>query len=104
MNIKNKNQKISGNPQIFLVHNLKNFTLKKHVDVDDSVTNSVVDPKAQLLYTVTNQSRGYSTNFRVIPFPKLQDNQLPNHNEIYEKYKAVVNECYPNLTWGLTWE
>ena len=79
-------------------------TLKKHVDVDDSVTNTVVDPKAQLLYTVTNQSRGYSTNFRVIPFPKLQDNQLPNHNEVYEKYKAIVNECYPNLTWGLTWE
>lgn len=79
-------------------------TLKKHVDVDDSVINTVVDPKAQLLYTVTNQSRGYSTNFRVIPFPKLQDNQLPNHNEVYEKYKAIVNECYPNLTWGLTWE
>ena len=79
-------------------------TLKKHVDVDDSVTNTVVDPKAQLLYTVTNQSRGYSTNFRVIPFPKLQDNQLPNHNEVYEKYKAIVNECYPHLTWGLTWE
>ena len=110
-----------NNNKTFVVYSLGNFisdqlnvenyvglamevTLKKHVDVDDSVTNSVVDPKAQLLYTVTNQSRGYSTNFRVIPFPKLQDNQLPNHNEIYEKYKAVVNECYPNLTWGLTWE
>ena len=110
-----------NNNKTFVVYSLGNFisdqlnvenyvglamevTLKKHVDVDDSVTNSVVEPKAQLLYTVTNQSRGYSTNFRVIPFPKLQDNQLPNHNEIYEKYKAVVNECYPNLTWGLTWE
>ena len=79
-------------------------TLKKHVDKDDSVTNSVVEPKAELLYTVTNQSRGYSTDFRVIPFPQLQDSQLRNHTEIYEKYKAVVNECYPNLTWGLTWE
>ena len=110
-----------NNNKTFVVYSLGNFisdqlkvenyvglamevTLKKHVDVDDSVTNSVVDPKAQLLYTVTNQSRGYSTNFRVIPFPKLQDNQLPNHNEVYEKYKAIVNECYPNLTWGLTWE
>ena len=110
-----------NNNKTFVIYSLGNFisdqlkvenyvglamevTLKKHVDVDDSVTNSVVDPKAQLLYTVTNQSRGYSTNFRVIPFPKLQDNQLPNHNEVYEKYKAIVNECYPNLTWGLTWE
>ncbi len=79
-------------------------TLKKHVDVDDSVTNTVVDPKAELLYTVTSQSRGYSTNFKVIPYPKLDDSQLRNHNELYEKYKAIVNECYPNLTWGLTWE
>ena len=79
-------------------------TLKKHIDVDDSITNTVVDPKAELLYTVTNQSRGYSTNFRVIPYPKLEDNQLRNHAALYEKYKAIVNENYPNLTWGLTWE
>ena len=79
-------------------------TLKKHIDVDDSITNTVVDPKAELLYTVTNQSRGYSTNFRVIPYPKLEDNQLRNHAALYEKYKSIVNENYPNLTWGLTWE
>ena len=79
-------------------------TLKKHRDVDDSITNTVVDPKAELLYTVTNQSRGYSTNFRVIPYPKLEDNQLRNHAALYEKYKSIVNENYPNLTWGLTWE
>lgn len=110
-----------NNNKTFVVYSLGNFisdqlkvenyvglamevTLKKHVDVDDSVTNSVVEPKAELIYTVTNQSRGYSTNFRVIPFPQLQDNQLSNHNEVYEKYKAIVSECYPNLTWGLTWE
>lgn len=110
-----------NNNKTFVVYSLGNFisdqlkvenyvglamevTLKKHVDVDDSVTNAVVDPKAELIYTVTNQSRGYSTNFRVIPFPQLQDDQLRNHNEIYEKYKAIVNECYPTLTWGLTWE
>ena len=33
MNIKNKNQKIRGNPKIiFVVHNLKNFSLKKQVE------------------------------------------------------------------------
>ena len=110
-----------NNNKTFVVYSLGNFisdqldvdnytglamevTLKKHVDVDDTVTNTVVDPKAELFYTVTNQSRGYSTNFKVIPYPQVNDSQLRNHNELYEKYKAIVNESYPNLTWGLTWE
>ena len=110
-----------NNNRTFVIYSLGNFisdqlnvenyvglamevTLKKHVDIDDKVSNSIIEPKAQLLYTVTDQSRGYSRNFRVIPFPKLEESQLKNHNAIYEKYKAVVNESYPNLTWGLTWE
>ena len=32
MNIKKKNQIIHGNPQIFVVHNLTNFSLKKQVE------------------------------------------------------------------------
>ena len=32
MNIKNKKQKIHGNPPIFVVHNLTNFSLKKQVE------------------------------------------------------------------------
>lgn len=79
-------------------------TLKKNVGIDDKITNSVVDPKAELIYTVANQSKGYLTNFKVIPFPKLNDSQLNNRVEVYEKYKGIVNECYPDLTWGLTWE
>ena len=79
-------------------------TLKKHVDVDDTVTNSVVDPKAELFYTVTKFYNGYSHEFRIIPYPKLDDSQLPNHWNLYEKYKGVVNECYPELHWGLTYE
>lgn len=110
-----------NNNRTFVIYSLGNFisdqlnvenyvglamevTLKKHVDIDDKVSNSIIEPKAQLLYTVTDQSRGYSRNFRVIPFPKLEESQLKNHNAIYEKYKAIVNESYPNLTWGLTWE
>jgi len=61
-------------------------TLKKHVDVDDTVTNSVVDPKAELFYTVTKFYNGYSHEFRIIPYPKLDDSQLPNHWNLYEKY------------------
>ena len=79
-------------------------TLRKHIDVDGSVVNSVVDPKAELFYTVTNQSRGWSTDFRVKTYPSLTDGELRNHESLYERYKAIVNERYPNLTWGLTWE
>lgn len=32
MNIKKKNQIIHGNPQIFVVHSLTNFSLKKQVE------------------------------------------------------------------------
>ena len=79
-------------------------TLKKYVDVDDKVTNSVVDPKAELFYTVTKNYSGYSHEFRIIAYPNLDDSQLRNHMALYEKYKSIVNECYPDLTWGLTWE
>ena len=79
-------------------------TLKKHVDVDGNITNSVVDPKAELFYTVTTQRRGWSSDFRVKTYPSLDDSELKNHNSLYEHYKSIVNERYPDLTWGLTWE
>lgn len=79
-------------------------TLKKFVDVDGKVTTSVVDPKAELVYTTTVKRGGINHDFRVVPYPKLNNNQLNNYMSYYEKYKAIVNERYPNLTWGLTWE
>ena len=79
-------------------------TLKKHVGLDGTVTNSVVEPKAELFYTVTTQRRGWSSDFRVKTYPSLDDSELRNHASLYEHYKSIVNERYPNLTWGLTWE
>ncbi len=79
-------------------------TLRKYVDVDDSVTNSIVDPKAELVYTTTVKRGGVNHEFRVIPYPQLNNYQLPNYSTYYEKYKAIVNERYPDLHWGLTWE
>jgi len=110
-----------NNNKTFVVYSLGNFisdqldvdnytglamevTLKKHVGQNGEVVNSVVEPKAELVYTVTTQRRGWSSDFRVKPYPTLTDSELPNHAGLYEKYKAIVNECYPNLTWGLTWE
>lgn len=79
-------------------------TLRKHVGTDGKATNSVVDPKAQLIYTVTTNRRGWSSDFRVKTYPTVTDGELKNHTTLYEHYKSIVNQRYPNLTWGLTWE
>lgn len=80
-------------------------TLRKHVDLEGKATNSVVEPKAQLFYTVTNgRANGYTKRFINKTYPTLNENELRNHASLYERYKAIVNERYPDLTWGLTWE
>ena len=106
-----------NNNKTFVIYSLGNFisdqrkvenytglafevTLKKNVDVDGTVTNSVVDPKAELIYTTSR----YYKNFKVVPYPQLTNDQLSNYMSHYEYYKSIVSECYPNLVWGLTWE
>ena len=79
-------------------------SLKKHIDIDDKITLSVENPKAQLTYTTTVKRGGVNHDFKVIPYPQLNDTQLKNHSYYYEKYKAIVNERYPNLVWGLSGE
>ena len=79
-------------------------TLKKHIGSDGKAVNSVVDPKAELFYTVTTNRRGWSSDFRIKTYPSLSDSELKNHASLYEHYKGIVNQRYPNLTWGLTWE
>ncbi len=74
------------------------LTIKKVVDVDDSVKVSVINPKADLIYTKDHK------NFKVIPYSKLDNTILNNYQGYYDKYKKIVNEFYPDLTWGLTWE
>ena len=79
-------------------------TLRKHIDVDGNISNSVVEPKAQLFYTCTTNRRGWSSDFRIKTYPYLNDDELRNHDSLYEHYKSIVNERYPDLHWGLTWE
>ncbi len=79
-------------------------TLKKYIDVDGTVTNSIVEPRAEIVYTTTVKRGGTNHDFRILPYPQLTDEQLPNHANLYEQYKAIVNERCPELTWGLTWE
>ena len=76
--------------------------VKKVVDVDDSVTVSIENPKAELIYTKAYNSR--NRDFKVYPYPQLNNNLLPNYMNYYEKYKEIVSSRYQNLVWGVTGE
>ena len=58
--------------------------------VDDEVTISIEDIKADLHYTYLNRSN--HTNFQVIPFSQLTDDYYPGYQEVYERYKAILTE------------
>lgn len=75
-------------------------TIKKTVDVNDEVTVSIVNPKAELIYTKSNN--GGKRNFKVYPYPQLNNSLLANYMSYYEEYKAIVNSRYPGLVWGVT--
>lgn len=77
-------------------------TIKKVVDVDDSVTVSIINPKAELIYTKSNNSR--NRDFKVYPYSQLNNTILPNYMSYYEKYKQIVSSRYQELVWGVTGE
>lgn len=78
-------------------------TIKKVVDVDDSVTVSIENPKAELIYTYsTNSSR--NRDFKVYPYSQLNNTILPNYMSYYERYKGIVSSRYEELVWGVTGE
>ena len=73
-------------------------TIKKMVDDDDSVHISIVNPKAELVYTTA------PPNIRVYPYSELNDDILLNYQYHYDKYKKIVGKYLPELEWGLTGE
>ena len=77
-------------------------TIKKVIDIDDSVTISIENPKAELIYTKSNNSR--ERDFKVYPYSQLNNNLLPNYMGYYEKYKGIVSSRYQDLVWGVTGE
>jgi len=110
-----------NNGKTFVVYSLGNFisdqndvdnftglafevTLNKKKDIDDSITNTVINPRAQLVYTTTTSRGGVNHDFKVVPYPQLNDSLLRNYVQLYDKYKAIVNERYPELVWGLSGE
>jgi poly-gamma-glutamate synthesis protein (capsule biosynthesis protein) len=85
-----------------LIGLMMEITINKTVDVDDSVSISIDNPKAELVYTKSYY--GSKRNFKVYPFSQLNDSLLSNYQSLYEKYKNVVSSRYPELEWGLTGE
>lgn len=77
-------------------------TINKHVDVDDSSVTKIINPKAELIYT--KSYRSYDRQFKVYPYPMLNDSLLYNYGTYYERYKSVVNSRYSGISWGVTGE
>ncbi len=73
--------------------------IKKHIDLEDNVTVTIEEPRAELVFTKSYNRR--KRDFKVYPYPELNDDLLPGYQRYYEKYKAVVSDCYPELIWGL---
>lgn len=62
--------------------------IKKHIE-NETETVSIENVKADLTWTYHNSRY---REFKVIPFYDLTDDQLSNHEKIYEKYKKIINE------------
>ena len=79
---------------------MMSLDIHKTVDVDDSVTVSIDNPIAELIYTKSYNSR--KRNFKVYPYSQLTTDLLSNYTSLYEKYTGVVSSRYPELQWGIT--
>lgn len=77
-------------------------TINKHVDVDESSVTKIINPKAELIYT--KSYRSYDRQFKIYPYPMLNDSLLYNYGTYYERYKSVVNSRYSGISWGVTGE
>ena len=107
-----------NNGKTFVIYSLGNFisgqvgvekltglmmevTIRKEVDTRGNSTVSVVNPKADLIYTRYNTNSN-NWNFKVFPYSQLNDNILPSYRSYYDKYKTIVSSRYPELQWGIT--
>lgn len=110
-----------NNNKTFVIYSLGNFisdqngnekltglmievTIKKIVNPDDTTKITIESPKAELVYTAASRGGGYNSNFKLYPYPKLTSKQLPNHENYYKQFKAVVANRYKDLQWGLSGE
>lgn len=64
------------------------LNINKHVE-NDATTITIENVKADLTWTYHNN---IYREFKVIPFYNLTNEQLNNHQNIYEKYKKIINK------------
>ena len=76
----------SQNEENTRVGMMVSLDVNKHVE-NDTTTIEVSNVKADLTWTYRENYR----KFKVIPFNELNDKQLKNHEQIYEKYKKIIN-------------
>ena len=110
-----------NNNKTFVIYSLGNFisdqngnerltglmmevTIKKVVNPDDTTKASIESPKAELVYTAARRGGGYNSNFKLYSYSKITSKQLPNYETYYKQLKAVVNDRYKDLEWGLSGE
>ena len=51
---------------------------------------TIGDVEAELLYTYSDNNRGFRSNYKVIPYTKLTDSLLSNHESYYNTYMNYV--------------
>ena len=73
--------------------------IKKFKDMDDSITITIENPRAELIYTKSYFSR--KRNFKVYPYSQLDNSILNGYNTLYERYKGVVSSRCSELQWGI---
>ena len=72
--------------------------IQKHVDAAGVATVKVVEPRAQLTYTVKKP------HFRVYLYSQIDSGVLPSKDALETKYRGVVASRMPDLIWGLSGE
>lgn len=79
---------------------MMSLRIRKFVEVNGETTVTIENPKADLIYTKSSYSG--KRNFKVYPYPQLNDSILKGYESLSEKYKNIVGSCCPELQWGVT--
>lgn len=64
--------------------------------IKDSKTNEIKIDNVQNELLYTYYTKDY-TNFKIIPFSKMNSNYLSNYKEVYEKYKNIIQKQNKNI-------
>ncbi len=72
-------------------------TITKTVTDGTTTDVKVSNARADLIYTYYDSA---ISNFKVIPFDKLDDAHLANHDQVYAKYTPIITQMDPNITVG----